>query len=122
LGLVHPVTACARDAASSVAALDAAYVSRLIPMTSQARFIRPRGRKLCGIYNIIGRQRFDMRTGGTVASLTPMILPAACFVEIDGLVRILLECLEDIFMAGLADIRADISLGRGLSRTRHKPK
>jgi hypothetical protein len=51
-----------------------------------------------------------------------MILTTACFVEIDGLVRILLECVEDIFMAGLADIRTDISLGRGLSRSPHKPK
>jgi len=51
-----------------------------------------------------------------------MILTAACFVEIDGLVRIFLECVEDIFMAALADIRADISLRSGLSRSRHNPK
>ena len=105
-----------------MATLDAAYVGRLISMTSQARFVRSRSRKLCGIYNIIGRQGLDMRTGGTVAPLTCMILTAACFVEIDGLVRIFLECVEDIFMAALADIRADISLRSGLSRSRHNPK
>ena len=91
-------------------------------MTSQAGFIRSRSRKLFGTYDIISRQGFDMRAGGAVASLTSMILPAAFFVEIDGLVRILLECVEDIFMTGLAGIRTDIRLGRGLSRKRHKHK
>src|SRR6185369_6613119 len=65
-GLVHPVTACARDAASSVATLDAAYLSWLISMTSQARFIGARRRKLSGIYDIIGRQSLNMHTSGTV--------------------------------------------------------
>ena len=41
-GLMHPMTACARDATSSVATLYAAYVSGLIAMTSQAPFIRAR--------------------------------------------------------------------------------
>ena len=54
-GLVHPMTACARDAASRVSALDAPYVSRLITVTSQALFIRPRSRKLSGIYDVISR-------------------------------------------------------------------
>src|SRR5947208_1555150 len=59
----------------------------------------------------------------TVARLACLGLPAALLIGLDGLVRILLKCIEDVLMARLASLRADvfrrlIVRGRRSRRTR----
>jgi hypothetical protein len=45
-----------------------------------------------------------------MAALTCIVLPAALFVEINSLMRILLKSVEDILVTGLTGFRADIGL------------
>jgi hypothetical protein len=43
---MHPVTACAGDPASGMAALDSPYMCRLISMAGEAGFVGSRGGQL----------------------------------------------------------------------------
>ena len=91
-----------------VAALDAADVGGLIQMALQAIAIGFGGGQVGGIDDVRLVGRLGMLAAGTVAGFAGFGFPAAAFLGIDQLVRILLEGVVDVFVARLAGFRADV--------------
>ena len=109
------VAGCASHFVLGVTTLDPPDLSGLIQVTLQAVAIRLGSRQGGGIQNVLLVSGFGVLAAGTVARLAGSRFPSAAFVQIYLLMRILLEGVEDVFVAGLAGFRPDISRG-GSSR------
>src|ERR1700689_4168767 len=100
-----------------MAALQAADVRRLIQMTTETDLVGRRGCELRRIADVGGVARSDVLLGRAVAGLTGASFESAPFFGLHRVVWTFLKRVVNIFVAGLAHFRPNVTRGkRGLSR------
>jgi len=108
------VTTRAANAASRVIALNAPDMRLLVAMAAEAYFVRARDRQLRRVYDFFRRNSLNVRACRAVTTFACMVFPASLLIEINGLVRVLLKGVENIFVAALADFGANVGFGPGV--------
>lgn len=108
---VDRMARCTADLALSMSSLHASDVGWLVEMASQAGFIGSRGVHLCGLLDVLGCGRFGVLGTGAMTGFTSLALPSPVFLFFNDVVRILLECFEDVFVARLAGFRTRVACG-----------
>jgi hypothetical protein len=104
--LMHRMATGAGHAAPGMITLDAPHMGGLIAMAREACFVSSRYRQLRRVDDFIRRYSLDVGACRAMTPLASMIVPASLLVEIDSLVRVFLKGVEDVFVAGLTDLRA----------------
>src|SRR5579859_3059506 len=96
------------DLALGMAALNASYMGRFVQMAFEAGLIHIAGAELGRIPDFLRRAGFGVPAARAVAGLARLAIPPAPFVRLDDAMRTLEDRVENIFVAGLADLRAHI--------------
>ena len=88
-------------------AIDASDVGGLVQMAGEAESYRSRRASAWRVADIGGGHRLGMFAAGAMAGFAGIVLQAALLIGLHDLVGILLEGVEDIFVAALAGGGAD---------------
>ena len=94
-----------------MAALDAPDVRGLVLMALQAAPVHLAGSGFRWIEDVRGRGRFRVFGSRAMARFATLALPAALLAGFHGLMRVLLERLNDVFVTPLARLRSHIGGG-----------
>ena len=105
---MNRMTRCAGDLALGMTALNASGVRRPIQMAFQASLIHVGGRKLGRIPDLIRRSGLGMLTPRAMTGFAGLAVPSSLLIRLNDLMRALPDRVEYIFVAGLADLRADV--------------
>jgi len=113
---MNEVAGGARNVILGVTTRNAANGSAHVEVAGQADPFGLRGFQLGRLANVGGVGGFGVHRSRAVAGLTTVVFPAPARITFDHEVGTLLELVEDLFVAGLAGIRAGV--GRRLGRRR----
>lgn len=97
-----------RDLPLRVAALQAARVSGLVQVASEAELIGLAGSKFGRVPDVPGSGRLSVRACGPMARFASLPHPAKLRLRVDRLMRIPQKGIEDILMTGLTRLRSDV--------------
>src|SRR5436189_3009435 len=102
------MTGRAGDLAFRMTALNASGVCGLIQMAFQAGSIHLAGRKLGRISDLLRRSRLCVPAPRAMTGFAGLATPTAFLIRLNDLMRALPDRVEDVFVAGLAHLRADV--------------
>src|SRR4051794_33246970 len=89
-------------------AINAPDMSGLVDMAGEAELVRGRGFQFSGLNDVGGAHGFGMFAARSMARFAGLGFEAAFLTDLDGLVGVLLEGVEDVFVASLASCGSDV--------------
>jgi hypothetical protein len=105
---VNRMTRRAGDLAFRMAALNTSGVCRLVQVAFQASFVHLGGSQLGRISDLLRRSGLGVLAPRAMTGFAGLAVPTALLIRLNDLMRALPDRVEDIFVASLAHLRADV--------------